>query len=104
MKHSRSFRWALLLALFLSASPAYAASLGGTLQNLVNAFVGRILSILALGYLGKDVFSHIQGDPNAKNESSRIVVATALLIGINVSLDARTGACTPPLWSSLCDA
>ena len=76
--------WALLCpALLLVPSYAQAASLEGTLQNLVNAFVGRILPILALGYLGKNIFGHIQGDPNARQESFRVVVAVACLIGIN---------------------
>lgn len=67
------------------ATPALAASLEGTLQNLVNAFVGKILPILALGYLGKNIFSHITGDPNAKNESIRVVVAIAVLLGIRAA-------------------
>lgn len=62
---------------------AFAASLEGTLQNLVNAFVGRILPILAMGYLGKNIFGHIQGDPNARTETFRVVIAIACLIGIN---------------------
>lgn len=72
----------LPLALVVPA-PAYAVSLEGTLQNLVNALLGRILPILALGYLGKNVFAHVQGDPNAKNDSIRIVIAIACLLGIN---------------------
>lgn len=67
----------------LAPSQAFAASLEGTLQNLVTAFVGRILPILALGYLGKNIFGHIQGDPNAKHDTVRVVVAAACLIGIN---------------------
>lgn len=62
---------------------AYAASLEGTLQNLVNAFVGRILPILALGYLGKNIFGHIQGDPNARQETIRVVLSISFLLGIN---------------------
>lgn len=79
---SRKLKGTLSLTL-LVPQLAFAQSVEGTLQNLVNAFVGRILPILALGYLGKNIFSHIQGDPNAKNESFRVVIATALLIGIN---------------------
>lgn len=72
----------VLLCLFY-ADVASAATLEGTLSNLVNAFVGRILPILALGYLGKNIFAHVQGDPNAKNETARVVIASALLLGIN---------------------
>ncbi len=60
-----------------------AADLEGTLRNLVAAFTGRILPIVALGYLGKNVFAHIQGDPNARNDTIRVVVAIACLIGLN---------------------
>jgi hypothetical protein len=72
----------ILLAL-LFPTFASAANLEGTLQNLVNAFVGRILPILALGYLGKNIFGHIQGDPNARQETVRVVLSIAFLIGIN---------------------
>lgn len=68
---------------FLFPAFCYAANLEGTLQNLVNAFVGRILPILALGYLGKNIFGHIQGDPNARQETVRVVLSIAFLIGIN---------------------
>ena len=71
-------------ALFLLLpTNAWAANFEGTLQNLVNAFVGRILPILAIGYLGKNIFGHIQGDPNARNETVRVVVAITCLIAIN---------------------
>ncbi len=62
---------------------AFSASVEGTLQSLVNAFVGRILPILALAYLGKNIFGHIQGDMNAKQDTARVVIAIALLLGIN---------------------
>lgn len=61
---------------------AHAADIEQTLRNLVSVFTGRLLPILALGYLGKNVFAHIQGDPNAKNETIRVVVAIACLIGL----------------------
>ena len=70
-----------LLAL-LSPQIAHAAELEQTLRNLVTAFTGRILPILSLGYLGKNIFSHIQGDPNAKHETVRVVIATACLLGL----------------------
>jgi hypothetical protein len=35
-----------------------------------------------MGYLGKNIFSHIAGDPNAKHESIRVVIATACLLGL----------------------
>lgn len=62
---------------------ASAASLEGTLSSLVTSFVSRILPILALGYLGKNIFGHIQNDPNAKNETPRVVIACACLLAIN---------------------
>jgi hypothetical protein len=61
---------------------AEAADLEQTLRNLVTAFTSRILPILALGYLAKNIFAHIQGDPNAKNETVRVVVAIACLVGL----------------------
>ena len=70
-------------SLLLVPSLAMAASFEGTLQSLVNGFIGRILPILALGYLGKNIFEHIQADPNAGRNSVRVVVATVSLIGIN---------------------
>jgi hypothetical protein len=75
-------KW-LYLALFLTSTIAWASDLEGTLQNLVNAFVGRLLPIVSLGYLGKNIFGHIQGDPNARNETIRVVIAIACLIAIN---------------------
>jgi hypothetical protein len=62
---------------------ANAASLEGTLSSLVSSFLSRILPILALGYLGKNIFGHIQNDPNAKNETPRVVIACAMLLAIN---------------------
>ncbi|MCC7441307.1 MAG: hypothetical protein IT285_06730 [Bdellovibrionales bacterium] len=73
----------IALVCLLAPSVAYAADLEQTLRNLVTAFTGRILPILALGYLGKNAFSHITGDPNAKNESIRVVIAIACLLGLS---------------------
>ncbi len=75
-------KW-FFLALFLTSTVALASDLEGTLQNLVNAFVGRLLPIVSLGYLGKNIFGHIQGDPNARQETIRVVIAIACLIAIN---------------------
>jgi len=72
-----SFAW------LTEVSPAHAADLEGTLRNLVNGVTGRILPVLALGYLGKTIFSHIQGDPNAKNETVRVVIGIACLLALN---------------------
>jgi hypothetical protein len=76
--------WLMLVpvAATLVPSTAHAAELEQTLTNLVNSFTGRLLPILALGYLGKNIFSHIQGDPNAKHETIRVVIATACLLGL----------------------
>jgi hypothetical protein len=71
----------LSLILFVSRS-AFAADLEGTLNNLVKAFTGKILPILAIGYLAKNIFAHIQGDPNARNETVRVVVSIACLLGL----------------------
>lgn len=54
-----------------------------TLRNLVTAFTGRILPIVAIGYLGKNIFAHIQGDPTAKDQTVRVVIAIACLLGIS---------------------
>ena len=62
---------------------AEASSLEGTLSSLVTSFVSRILPILALGYLAKTIFAHIQGDPNARNDTPRVVIACACLLAIN---------------------
>jgi hypothetical protein len=62
---------------------AHAADLEGTLRNLVTAFTGRILPIVAIAYLGKNIFAHIQGDPTAKEQTYRVVIAIACLIGIS---------------------
>lgn len=71
------------ISFLLLPTLAYAADLEQTSKNLVNVFVGRLLPIWALGYLGKNIFSHIQGDPNAKHETIRVVIAITCLIGIN---------------------
>ena len=67
----------------LAPELAFAADLEGSLRNLVTAVTGRILPILALGYLGKNVFAHIQGDPNAKQETPKVVIAIVCLLGLS---------------------
>lgn len=59
-----------------------AANFESTLENLVGSVVGRILPILALGYVAKNIFGHIQGDPNAKRETATVVIAVVALLGI----------------------
>ena len=84
MMYAKRAHMAFLCLLVLSSpSLAMAADLEGTLRNLVTAFTGRILPIVAIGYLGKNIFAHIQGDPNAKDQTVRVVVAIACLIGIS---------------------
>ena len=82
----RKARWFVgvwLAAWILVDSPAAnAADLEQTLRNLVTAFTGRLLPILAMGYLGKNIFAHVTGDPNARNDSVRVVIATACLLGL----------------------
>lgn len=72
----------LFAVLLLLPNLALAADLEQTLRNLVTAFTGRILPVLAMGYLGKNIFSHVTGDPNAKHESVRVVIAIACLLGL----------------------
>jgi len=62
---------------------AHAADLEGTLRNLVTAVTSRILPTLALGYLAKNIFGHIQGDPNAKQETPKVVIAIACLLALS---------------------
>lgn len=81
MKNNAIFLYSLGLVLFPAV--ANAASLEGTLSSLVSSFVSRILPILAMGYLGKNIFGHIQNDPNAKIETPRVVIACAMLLAIN---------------------
>ncbi len=81
--HSRQAFVRLLVWGLMVPAVAQAADLEGTLRNLVTAFTGRILPIVAIGYLGKNIFAHIQGDPNAKDQTIRVVVAIACLIGIS---------------------
>ena len=76
--------WGLLLSfLLLQPQIANAASFEGTLQALVNGFVGKILPILAFGFVGKNIFDHIQGDPMSGKNSIRIGVAVVCLLGLN---------------------
>ena len=79
----RSKRFLLQIGIFLFPAVALAADLEGTFQNLVTAFVGRILPIFSLAYLGKNIFAHIQSKPEARDESYRIVAAIAALLAIN---------------------
>lgn len=72
-----------LILIFGVARISQAASLEGSLNALVQGFIGKILPILALGYLGKNIFEHITADPNAGRNSVRVVVATVCLIGVN---------------------
>lgn len=76
-------KFVVVAVALLLPSFAFAADFEGTLRNLVTAFTGRILPIVAIGYLGKNIFAHIQGDPNAKDQTIRVVVAIACLIGIS---------------------
>lgn len=61
---------------------SYGANFEATLESLVNSVVARILPILALGYVGKNIFAHIQGDPNAKKETAQVAIAVVALLGI----------------------
>jgi hypothetical protein len=70
-------------AALLSPSVAHAASFEGSLQSLVGAVVGRIMPILSLGFVGKNIFSHIQNDPEAGRESVRVAVGVVMLLGVN---------------------
>lgn len=72
----------LTWSLFLTPLAAEASSFEATLESLVNSIVSRILPILSLGYVGKNIFSHVQGDPNAKRETAQVVVAVVALLGI----------------------
>lgn len=73
----------LVYLLFFVPGIAFAANLEASLENLVNALLTRILPILALGYLGKNIFGHIQGDPEAKRQTPSIVISIIALLGIN---------------------
>jgi hypothetical protein len=74
-------RWIYFALVF--PAHAHAASLESSLEALVSSLVGRLLPILALGYLGKNIFGHIQGDPNAKRETANVAIAIVALLGIN---------------------
>ena len=74
---------AVAAGFILIPESAFAADLEGSLRNLVTAFTGRLLPVLALGYLGKNIFGHIQGDPNARQETARVVIAIVCLLGLS---------------------
>jgi Kef-type K+ transport system membrane component KefB len=80
---SARFRSVCISILALTPVLAHAADLEGTLRNLVTAVTGRLLPILALGYLAKNIFAHIQSDPNAKQETFRVVIAIVCLLGLS---------------------
>lgn len=73
--------WTIIL--FLLPLEAKAANFESSLEALVSSVVGKILPILALGYVGKNIFGHIQGDPNAKKETANVAIAVVALLGIN---------------------
>lgn len=73
----------LLYLVFFLPVTAQAANFESTLQSLVTSFVGRILPIVALGYVGKSVFSHVQGHPDARRESIQVALGVVALLGIN---------------------
>ncbi len=81
--HRSVFVFAMIFGTIATPVVAHAADLEGSLRNLVTAFTGRLLPILALGYLGKNIFGHIQGDPNAKQETPRVVIAILCLLGLS---------------------
>lgn len=72
-----------LFILAISPAVARAANFESSLESLVSATVGRILPIIALGYVGKNIFGHIQGDPNAKKDTASIAIGVVALLGIN---------------------
>ena len=76
------FGWVSSVA-FLAPHLVFAAGLEGSLRNLVTAITGRLLPILSLGYLAKNIFGHIQGDPNARQETARVVIAIVCLLGLS---------------------
>jgi hypothetical protein len=78
----KSFRYSYVLWLGLFPLVCEAANFEATLESLVNSIVSRILPILSLGYVGKNIFSHVQGDPNAKRETAQVAVAVVALLGI----------------------
>ena len=71
----------LILGIFYPAI-SQGANFEATLESLVNSVVSRLLPILALGYVGKNIFGHIQGDQNAKRETAQVAVAVVALLGI----------------------
>jgi len=71
------------VAALSDSSLAHALGLEGSLQSLVGGVVGRILPILALGFVGKNIFNHIQNDPDAGRESIRVAISVVMLLGIN---------------------
>lgn len=75
--------YACVLCYAFSFEIAQAENFESSLQSLVTALTGRILPILALGYVGKNIFGHIQGDPNAKRETAHVAIAVVALMGIN---------------------
>lgn len=82
-RHSIVQNLPIVASVSLTPQLALAASFEGSLQALVTGFIGRILPILALGYLGKNIFDHIQNDPNAGRSTVRVVIAIVALLGIN---------------------
>lgn len=72
----------LVIAATLFPVLSYGANFEATLESLVNSVVARILPILALGYVGKNIFAHVQGDPNAKKETAQVAIAVVALLGI----------------------
>jgi|GEM_PF-3208268 len=74
--------WPLTLFIFFE-NVSHAASLEGSLQSLVNGLVNKILPVLSLGYVGKNIFAHIQNDPEASRESIRVSIAVVALLGLS---------------------
>ncbi|MGK5088562.1 hypothetical protein WDW86_13470 [Bdellovibrionota bacterium FG-2] len=78
-----SFVLAIIVGLYAFPDMASAASFEGSLQNLVSSVVGRILPIVALLFVGKNIFAHIQNEPDATQESVRVSLGVVALLGIN---------------------
>ena len=82
-----SFGWVKSLVLYVTfswagACPVWAADFEQSLKNLVTSVTGRIFPIIALLFLSKNIMAHVSGDPNAKNDTFRVVVGIVCLLGL----------------------
>lgn len=75
--------WTLLTFATLLSRDAQAASFEGSLRNLITSITTVILPTISVGYIAWNGFEYIRGNPDARNNTQRILIGVICLLGVN---------------------